>query len=143
MTACDMCITGNHDLCRGTCGCTVCPTLVAAIPLGCERLHGHHVPPCGPDCWLAQRDPGDPADEADEAVRYVLDRAQRDADLGYLIGPFMQAFALLCAAEAARTGETPAEVEARRAISLTREPRRYLSRGEWRDRLDQDRREAT
>lgn len=39
------------------------------------------------------------------AVRYVLDRAQTDPDLGYLIGRGMRSFELLTEAEAAFTGE--------------------------------------
>lgn len=47
---------------------------------------------------------------ADRAVKYLLDRAQRDADLRhYLI--HTQAHALLVAAEAARTGQAADDVE--------------------------------
>ena len=44
-----------------------------------------------------------------EAVKYTLDRAQEDPDLGYYCGPGMQVFLLLCRAEAAHLGE-PLEV---------------------------------
>ncbi len=73
---------------------------------------------------------------ADLAVTYVLDRAQTDADLGYLIGPMTEAFAKLCAAEAAYTGEDVETVTARRSVSHARYPRRYLSEGDWRDRAE-------
>lgn len=53
------------------------------------------------------------------AVKYVLDRIQRDPDLrDYMLGT--QAFALLIAAEAERLGVPAAEVEARRLGQLER-----------------------
>lgn len=75
-----------------------------------------------------------PMTRADEAVKYVLDRAQTDADLGYLIGPATQTFELLCAAEAERTGESVDVVKERRGKSLARSPRRFLSESEHADR---------
>lgn len=53
-----------------------------------------------------------------EAVKYVLDRSQTDPDLGYYLGPGMQAFYLLCKAEAAYLGKPLAEVEAQRRKDL-------------------------
>jgi len=47
-----------------------------------------------------------------EAVKYVLDRSQTDPDLGYYLGPGMQAFYLLCKAEAAHLGKPLPEIEA-------------------------------
>ena len=58
-----------------------------------------------------------------EAVRYVLDRAQTDADFGYLCGPGTRAFELLCAAEAEYLGETVEVVTAERAKDLSDPPR--------------------
>lgn len=55
---------------------------------------------------------------ADVAVKYLLDRIQTDPDLYFYAGPMTQSFALLCAAEAARTGESPKEVELRRGKDL-------------------------
>lgn len=49
------------------------------------------------------------SDAALKAVRYVLDRAQVDPDLGYYVGPGTQAFALLCAADAEARG-VPLEI---------------------------------
>lgn len=74
--------------------------------------------------------------KADEAVKYVLDRAQTDADLGYLIGPGTQTFEMLCAAEAARTGEPIEAVKAKRSTSCARYPRRYLSETEHEAQLE-------
>ena len=70
-------------------------------------------------------------DLAIDAVVHVLDRAQTDADLGYLIGPGTETFAKRRAAEAALTGEPVDEVKKRRGTSEARQPRRYLSRSEW------------
>ncbi|HSN16447.1 MAG TPA: hypothetical protein VLT61_17565 [Anaeromyxobacteraceae bacterium] len=67
---------------------------------------------------------------ATKAVRYVLNRAQVDADLGYQIGPGMEAFRLLCEAEATIDGKALETVEAERGKSLSRWPRRYLTRAE-------------
>lgn len=53
-----------------------------------------------------------------EAVKYVLDRSQTDPDLGYYLGPGMQAFYLLCKAEAAHLGRPLAEVEKERRRDL-------------------------
>lgn len=53
-----------------------------------------------------------------EAVKYVLDRSQTDPDLGYYLGPGMQAFYLLCKAEAAHLGKSLQEVEAQRCKDL-------------------------
>ena len=58
-----------------------------------------------------------------KAIKYVLDRAQTDADFGYQIGPMTEAFRLLCEAEAAITGNPLAEVEKARGRSLARHPR--------------------
>jgi hypothetical protein len=68
---------------------------------------------------------------AHDAVSYVLQRAQEDADLGYLIGPLTQAFKMLCGAEAARLGRSLDETVAARGKSLARHPRRLLQRDEW------------
>ena len=54
---------------------------------------------------------------ADAAVKYLLDRIQHDPDLRWLM-LHSEAFYLLCAAEAARTGETLEVVEARRVLDL-------------------------
>lgn len=64
-----------------------------------------------------------------EAVRYLLNRAQRDdAELGYLVGPGTEAFRLLCLAEAAATGRSVVDAEAARGRDLVPdhrlEPRR-------------------
>ena len=53
------------------------------------------------------------------AVRYLLQRAQEDAELGFLVGPGTEVFRLSCLAEAAATGRHVAEVEAERGRSLT------------------------
>jgi hypothetical protein len=53
-----------------------------------------------------------------EAVKYTLDRSQTDPDLGYYLGPGMQAFFLLCKAEAAFSGQPLADVEAGRRRDL-------------------------
>lgn len=53
------------------------------------------------------------------AVRYVLDRSQTDAELGYRIGPVTEAFRRLCLAEAAMTGKPLEQVEAARRADLT------------------------
>lgn len=58
------------------------------------------------------------------AVRYVLDRSQRDPDLGYYIGPGTQAFKELCQAEAAYTGKPLAEIEEARGTDLQPEYRK-------------------
>jgi hypothetical protein len=47
---------------------------------------------------------------AERAVRYMLDRIRVDPDLRYLMGG-TQAFAMLCEAEAARTGKSPEAVQ--------------------------------
>lgn len=55
---------------------------------------------------------------ADTAVKYALDRMQRDPDLRYrLVGT--QLFALLCEAEAARLGEYVEDVRERRLLDLS------------------------
>lgn len=51
---------------------------------------------------------------ADRAVKYLLNRIQSDADLRWVCGWGTQSFALLCEAEAARTGESVDDVERRR-----------------------------
>ena len=71
---------------------------------------------------------------ADKAVTYILDRAQTDADLGYLIGPCTESFTLLCQAEACRTGESVEAVKARRSKRHYRWPRQYLSEREWEEK---------
>ncbi len=52
------------------------------------------------------------------AVKAVLDRAQTDPDLGYLLGPGGNVFRLLCEAEAEALGESIASVSARRGMDL-------------------------
>lgn len=69
-----------------------------------------------------------------KAISYTLERAQLDADFGYLLGPGTQAFALLCEAEAKLRGMTVAEVTAGRSKSHARSPRRYLSASEHEER---------
>lgn len=61
---------------------------------------------------------------AEKAVTHILDRIQTDPDLAYCIGDLTESFALLCAAEAARTGEGVAAVKARRGEDLQPEHRR-------------------
>lgn len=61
---------------------------------------------------------------ADQAVNYILDRIQTDPDVYYYLGPGTESFALLCAAEAARTGEPTDEVRKRRRKDLQPEYRR-------------------
>lgn len=56
--------------------------------------------------------------DASKAITYVLDRAQTDPDLGYLVGPMTEVFRLLCQAEATARGESLGAVEARRGKSL-------------------------
>jgi hypothetical protein len=53
-----------------------------------------------------------------EVVTYLLDRAQQNPDLGYLIGPGTEAFRLLCLAEARRLAEDPRTTEQRRGRDL-------------------------
>lgn len=57
------------------------------------------------------------------AVTCLLDRMQRDADLRWVM-LHTDAFQKLCEAEAARTGETPKMVAARRSIDLRPKYRR-------------------
>lgn len=97
-------------------------------PGGGERLAVALVMPVGG----VPRTPAAPRamTTADRAVSYVLARAQEDADLGHLIGPFTESFKLLCAAEAERTGEALDDVEARRGTSHARAPRHFLSASE-------------
>lgn len=61
------------------------------------------------------------------AISYTLDRAQMDADFGYLLGPGTEAFRLLCEAEATVTGKPLDQVTKDRGRDLSRHPRRYLS----------------
>lgn len=56
---------------------------------------------------------------ADQAVKYLLDRIQLDPNLRYYCGNGTESFALLVAAEAARTGETVEAVKDRRCVRLT------------------------
>lgn len=58
------------------------------------------------------------AEQLYEATSYTLSRAQTDPDLGYLLGPGMQAFCLLCKGEAAYLGKPLKEVEDRRRRDL-------------------------
>jgi hypothetical protein len=53
-----------------------------------------------------------------EVVTYLLDRAQTNPDLGYLIGRGTEAFRLLCLAEARRLAEDPRTIEQRRGRDL-------------------------
>lgn len=53
-----------------------------------------------------------------DAVRYVLDRAQTDPNLGYYLGPGTEAFHRLCRAEALATGRAIADVERERGRDL-------------------------
>ena len=63
-------------------------------------------------------------DAAYRAVKYLLDRAQTDADTGYQIGPGTEAHHLLYLAEAAVTSRSLANVEAARSSQHWRsEPR--------------------
>lgn len=55
------------------------------------------------------------ASRADAAVAHILNRIQTDPDLHYYAGPFTETFALLCAAEAERTGLDVEEVTKRRS----------------------------
>lgn len=64
--------------------------------------------------------------EADKAVQYMLGRIQTDADLNYILCD-TTAHALLCAAEAATTGEALDAVKERRRELHARYPRRYFS----------------
>jgi len=58
------------------------------------------------------------------AVAYALDRAQRDADFGYVCDFVTETHARLCAAEAAFTGEQLDDVKGRRQdVHWEREPR--------------------
>jgi hypothetical protein len=61
---------------------------------------------------------------ADKAVKHLLDRAQTDPDFGYLVCPLTESFALLCAAEAERTGEMVEAVRQRRSVDLQPKYRR-------------------
>jgi hypothetical protein len=70
----------------------------------------------------------DPRDALYDAVRYLLDRAQENPDLGYLVGPGTEAFRLLCAAEAAYTGRPVEQVERERGEDLQPEHRRRPAR---------------
>jgi hypothetical protein len=52
------------------------------------------------------------------AITYTLERAQRDPDLGYYIGPGTETFRLLCTAEAALRAKPLADVEKDRGRDL-------------------------
>lgn len=54
------------------------------------------------------------SEAANRAVRYLLDRLQRDANVYWRLGWGTESFRLLCLAEAEETGETFEVVEARR-----------------------------
>ena len=55
---------------------------------------------------------------ADRAVAYMLDRLQVNPDVRFYCGPGTETFSQLCAAEAARTGETVEAVRERRSKDL-------------------------
>jgi len=76
---------------------------------------------------------------ATKAIKYTLGRAQTDADLGYLIGPMMETFRLLCEAEAAIDGRDVEVVTSQRSKSLARQPRQYLTRAEWEQEQETER----
>lgn len=52
------------------------------------------------------------------AIQYILRRAQLDPDLGYYLGPRIEAWERLVTAEAALTGADIEEVRAQRAKDL-------------------------
>lgn len=75
----------------------------------------------------------DPAPEAEQlaaamrAIVYLLDRVQRDPDLGWhVLGT--EAFALLCQAESAYTGEPVEHVRKRRSLDMQPRHRRRSAR---------------
>lgn len=70
---------------------------------------------------------GKPLATPEQAIAYMLERCQRDADLGHLVGPGTQAYRLLCEAEAGLTHARLSDVMERRGRTLTTEPRRYLT----------------
>lgn len=76
-----------------------------------------------------------------EAIAYMLDRCQRDPDLGHLVGPGTQAYRLLCEAEACLVHTRLSDVMEARGRTLAKEPRRYLTATEH--QRGQDKREQT
>ncbi len=58
------------------------------------------------------------------AVKYALDRGQKDPDFGYVCGWGSQTFKLLCQAEASYLGKDVEEVERERNRDLQPEHRR-------------------
>ena len=67
--------------------------------------------------WAFQDDPK--LSPADRAVKYLLDRLQRDPDLRWFCGPLTQSFRMLCEAEAARLGlDVESVIEKRRNLLI-------------------------
>ena len=79
---------------------------------------------------------GVPLADPKQAIDYLLTRAQRDPDLGHLLGPCTQAFNQLCEAEAKLLGKPLSEVLDARGRAIGGRERTYFTEVEHQRRQE-------